>query len=195
MAASLRPELLRVIAEAYLQAGSWEVVRRQVLTSNSLQARSSKSSQRLESELRHRLERLTAAEIELAAHGVLDERVAIAWLAALKASSYIYAFAADLLRGKLSSLDPVLRASDYEAFFENQSSAHPDILDLAPSSRAKVRSMLLTMTCEAGLGQRVGRELRIHRPIVPPAVRTAILHDSPHWLAGYLVFDPEIPAK
>jgi len=193
VAASLRPELIRVIAEAYLQCNSWESAKVQVLKSNALQARSPASAIRMERELRQRLMRLTSAEIHLAAHGIVEERTAIAWLAALKASSYIHAFASEVLRGKLSSLDPVLRASDYEAFFGNQSAIHPELLALTPSSRTKVRTVLLTMLREAGIGERTARELRIQRPIVSPSVYAALVADSPHWLAGFLVPDGEIP--
>lgn len=193
-AASLRPELIRVIAEAYVATGSWTAAKARVLGTNSLQARSPSSAKRMECELRQRLMRLTPTQIDLAAHGIVEERTAIAWLAALKASSFIHAFASELLRGKLVSLDPVVRASDYETFFENQSAIHPEILGLTSSSRTKIRSVLLTMLREAGIGQREGRELRIHRPIVPVSVRAAIVADSPLWLAGFLVPDSEINA-
>jgi hypothetical protein len=195
VATSLRPELLRVVAEAYLHTGSWEAAKARVLESNALQARSPSSAVRMERELRQRLRRLTPAEIDLAARGIAEERTAIAWLAALKSSRYIYAFASETLRGKLSALDPVLRASDYEAFFENQSAIHPEIRRLTAATRTKVRTMVLTMVREAGVGDRAGRELRIHRPLLPPAVHGAILDDSPHWLAGFLVSDSEIPVR
>lgn len=195
VAASLRPELVRVIAETYLQTGSWESAKVQVLSSNALQARTPSSAKRMERELRQRLMRLTSAEINLAARGVLEERAAIAWLAALKSSRYIYAFASEFLRGKLASLDPVLRASDYEAFFENQSAIYPEILALTSSSRTKVRTILLAMVRDSGIGRIVGRELRIQRPFVPPATHAAIIADSPRWLAGFLVPDSEIPQE
>jgi hypothetical protein len=148
----------------------------------------------MELEIRKRLALLTSAQLKLAAHGNSEERTAVAWLAALKSSAYLQAFAAELLRGKLASLDPVVRASDYETFFENQSAAHPELLDLAPSSREKVRSILSTLVCQAGMGRREKRELRIQRPVVPPSVHQAILADSPRWLAGFLVPDSEIPS-
>ena len=195
VASSLRPELVRVIAEAYLHTGSWDSAKVQVLSTNALQARSASSAKRMERELRQRLMRLTTAEINLAAHGVIEERTAIAWLAALKSSRYIHAFASEFLRGTLASLDPVLRASDYEAFFENQSAIHPEILALTSSSRTKVRTVLLAMVRDSGIGRAAGRELRIQRPIVPPATRSAIIADSPRWLAGFLVPDSEIPQE
>jgi hypothetical protein len=186
---------MRVVAEAYLQNNSWESAKVQILKSNALQSRSPASAIRMERELRQRLIRLTSEEIHLAAHGIVEERTAMAWLAAVKASSYIHAFATEVLRGKLSSLDSVLRTSDYESFFENQSAIHPEMLALTPSSRTKVRTVLLTMLREAGIGHNVGRELRIQRPIVLPSVYTALLADSPHWLACFLVPDAEIPVN
>lgn len=194
-AASLRPEIIRVIAAAYLHTGSWEGAKQRVLATNALQARSFSSAQRMERELRQRLMRLTPAQIRLAAEGMVEERIAIAWLAALKSSSFIHAFASEVLRGKLSALDPVLRASDYEAFVENQSAIHPEVLALTTASRAKVRSVLHAMLREVGIGLRMGRELRILRPIVPPAVYTVLIADSPQWLTGFLVPDSEIPAN
>lgn len=194
-AASLRPELVRLVAGAFLANGTWEAAKNQVLKANSLQARSPRSAKRLEGELRIRLRRLTPAQIHLAAAGNAEERVAIAWLAALKASSFIHGFASEVLRGKLSSLDPILRASDYETFFEDQGAIHPGIHSLTPSSRAKVRTVLLTMLREAGIAHRDGRNLRIQRPVISPAVLGAIVDDSPKWLAGFLVPDTEIPAN
>lgn len=183
------------MATAYLDYKDWEAAKKQVLHANALQARSPNSAKRMELEMRQRVKHLTSSQLNLAAHGMADERMAISWLAALKASSFIYEFASDVLRGKVASHDPVLRASDYEAFFESQGSQHPEVLALSPSSRVKVRSVLLKMIREVGIGERVGRELRIHRPVLPPAVHEAILTDSPRWLAGFLTPDSEIPAK
>ena len=192
-AASLRPELVRVVAEAYGETKEWTAARSRVLAANSLQARSPSSARRMERELRQRLMHLTPAQLQLAAHGMSDERAAIAWLSAMKASGFIFAFAADVLRSKLALLDPILRASDYEAFLINQSAAHPEVASLTPTSRVKIRSVLFSMVCEAGMATRAKNDLHLVRPLVPPAVHTAIVADSPRWLAGFLVPDAEIP--
>jgi hypothetical protein len=149
----------------------------------------------MERELRQRLMHLTPAQLQLAAHGMSDERAAIAWLSAMKASGFIFAFAADVLRSKLALLDPILRASDYEAFLINQSAAHPEVASLTPTSRVKIRSVLFSMVCEAGMATRAKNELHLVRPLVPPAVHAAIVADSPRWLAGFLVPDAEIPTN
>lgn len=194
-AASLRPELVRVVAEAFLETGSWAAARDQIIARNSLQLRSPASAVRMERELRQRLMHLTMAELTLAAQGNADERKAIAWLAAQKGSSFVYDFATDVLRGKLAALDPMLRASDYENFLTAQGAAHPEVLSLTPSSQTKIRSVLMTMLREAGIARNAGRNLHISRPVVPPSVYAAVLADAPHWLAGFLVPDSEIPSR
>ena len=64
-AASLRPELARIIAEYYLELGDWDLAKHRTLTSNALQCRSASSAVRLERELRQRLETLTIDQITL----------------------------------------------------------------------------------------------------------------------------------
>jgi len=180
------------MADAYLTCEDWDVAQKKVLAGNLLQARSPASARRMERELRQRLIHLTPAQIRLAAHGMTDERTAIGWLAAMKGSRFIYAFASDILRAKLALLDPVVRASDYEAFILNQIAAHPDLASLTASSRAKIRSVLFSMVREAGMGLPGRSELRVQRPLVPPAVLNAIRSDSKLWLAGFLVPDSEL---
>ena len=55
-AASLRPELARIVAEHYLAAGDWDLAKQRILSSNALQCRSAGSAVRLEREFRQRLE-------------------------------------------------------------------------------------------------------------------------------------------
>lgn len=193
-AASLRPELARIIAEAFLACGGWGQARQRVLRENALQARSPASAIRMERELRQRLETLSLRQIEILAGAPADSRRAIAWLAALKHSAFVFDFSAEVLRGKVETLDPVLRPSDYENYFAAQALAHPELGELKTSTRSKIRRVLMTMLCEAGiLGEGI-RDFTLRRPVVPPDVLAAILADNPRWLAGFLVPDREIAA-
>ncbi len=97
-AASLRPELARIIAEHYLAACDWSEAKRRVLAANALQCRSAASAIRLERELRQRLQTLNHEQIELLAHGTAEDRAAIAWLAACKHTPFVFDFATEVLR-------------------------------------------------------------------------------------------------
>ena len=193
-AASLRPELARIVAEAYLASGDWEQAKQLVLTQNLLQARSPASGVRMERELRQRLQTLTPAQLALLAHAPADDRRAMAWLAVLKYIPLVYALAADLLRGKLEHLDPVLRPSDYEAFFETQVAGQPALAELTPSTRNKIQQVIVRMLREVGIvsGLKTDKGLNFSRPVVAPDAWAAIVADHPCWLAGFLVPDDEI---
>lgn len=191
-AASLRPELARVVAEVYLAAGDWQVAKSRILATNSLQCRSAQTAIRMERELRHRLGMLSGAQLALLAKASAEDRAALAWLAAIKHIPFVFEFAAEALRDKLAAHDPVLRLSDYEAYVELKASTHPALSQLTAVTRAKLRRVLLRMLAEADLlapGIALGT---VQRPVLSPAVTSVIQADDPRWLAGFLVPDAEL---
>lgn len=191
-AATLRPELARVVAEIYLEAGSWPVVKEKVLSSNALQARSKESARRMEREFRHRVSTLSEDQITLLARSTGEDRIAIAWLAVSKRFPFAFEFAAEVLRGKFEQHDPVLRPSDYESYVEEKTVLHPELSGLTASTKGKIRRFLMRMLVEAGLlGE--GRATRpVHRPILSRPALDAITSEDPCWLAGFLVPDREV---
>jgi hypothetical protein len=191
-AASLRPELARIVAECYLAEGDWDLVKNRILITNALQSRSVSSAVRVERELRQRLATLTHDQIVLLAKATAEDRAAMAWLATFKHNAFVFDFAAELLRDKLAAHDPILRHSDYETFIDNRSASHPELARLTNSSRNKIRQVLLRMLAEAGLlgpGAGLGT---IQRPVLSPAVLSVVISESPRLLAGFLVPDTEI---
>lgn len=191
-AVSLRPELSRIVAEAFLISNDWDAARSTVLSENSLQSKSPNSAIRIERELRQRLQTLTPNQLHILAHAAAADRAAMSWLSMIKFSAFPFEFAADLLRDKLEAHDPILRPSDYEGFVEDRSAGHPELAGLAESTRTKVRRVLLRMLLEAGIlidGPLLGK---IQRPVLSPDAQHAIFTDDLRWLAGFLVPDIEI---
>jgi len=191
-AASLRPELCRIVAELYVTCGSWSEAKQHALASNLLQSRSASSGVRLEREIRQRLQTLTLAQLSILATSTAEDRAAISWLAAMKQHAFLFEFASEVLRDKLTARESVLRPSDYERFIEIRELTHPELRELTPSSSTKVRNVTLRMLTEAGLlveGPSLGN---VQRPVVSPAVRDAIRDDAATLLAGFLFPDEEI---
>ena len=191
-AASLRPELARIVAQTYISEGDWELAKKRVLSTNELQCRSASSLIRIERELRQRVAKLTHAQIELLAEATSDDRAAMAWLAAQKQSEILFDFAAEVLKEKLAAHDPVLRPSDYEAFFASKSAGHPELAELSGASKNKIRQVLLRMLLEAGLlcsGAGMGV---VQRPVLSEFALGVIVADDRKWLAGFLFPDDEI---
>lgn len=191
-AASLRPELCRILAELFLETGDWVEAKRRAIETNALQAKSPSTAVRLERELRQRLQTLTHEQIALLASSTADDRSAMSWLAALKHNTFLFELAAELLRDKLAAHEAVLRRSDYERFIEVKEIFHPELRELTTTSRTKVRNVSLRMLIECGLlveGDSLGT---IQRPVLSPDAQRAIREDDPRWLAGFLVPDSEI---
>lgn len=190
-AASLRPELARIIAENYLSCYDWDVAKQKVLKNNALQSRTTSSAVRIERELRQRIQTLTVPQIEILASAPSDSRTAIAWLSMLKASAFVFDFASEVVRAKLEALDYTLRPSDYETFFTMKGTAHPELLSLSPTSKTKIRNVLLSMMREAGLLNPSRKDNTLCRPVIPHDVQSAMIADDRRWLAGFLVPDNE----
>jgi hypothetical protein len=190
-AASLRPELARVVAEAYLAAGDWEIAKERVLNSNALQCRTVAGAERQERELRRRLMWLTANQIALLAKATAEDRAALAWLAALKHIQFAFEFASEVLRDKLAAHDPVLRHSDYENYVDIKAVTHLEITELSSASKYKIRQVLLRMLREAGILNKGSALGIIERPVLSPAVANVIREEDSRWLAGFLVPDTE----
>jgi hypothetical protein len=193
-AASLRPELLCIIAERFLETGSWEKTKESVLAGNELQCRTATSAQRMERELRPRLQTLSPQQLELFVRSGADTRISLAWLAAVKHSSFLFDFAADAIRPKIERHDSVLRESDYRRFIEEKKASHPELSKLTESTSGKVRRVLFAMLREAGIlakGDGIGS---LQRPVIPHDVELSIRADNPALLAAYLVAESEIQA-
>jgi len=180
------------MAEHYLTTSDWQATRKWVLSTNALQCRSSTSAIRMEAELRKRLQSLTAEQVKIMAQATEDDRIAIAWLAAMKHSAILFDFAAEVLREKLALHDPVLRPSDYETFVHQQSASHPQLTELSALSRNKIRQVLLNMLSEAGILKNGPGMGTIHRPVLSPQLVQVISADNSRRLAGFLVPDSEI---
>lgn len=191
-AASLRPELLLIVAERFLQSGSWDQTKEQILSANELQCRSATSAQRLERELRPRLQTLSHRQLELLVASGADTRISLAWLAAVKHSAFLHDFAAEALRSKIEQHDFVLRESDYRRFIEEKTASHPELVKLSATTSGKVRRVLFAMLREVEIllkGDEIGA---LQRPVVPREVELSIREENPAWLAAFLVPEIEI---
>lgn len=191
-AASVRPQLARIVAEIYIQTGNWDETKRRTLSDNLLQARSKATAIRFERELRNRLQMLSPSQINILAASSFDSCTAIAWLSVLKHSAFVFDFAADALRAKLEDGDPILRPSDYESFVAGQTSSHPELAQLSVSTSEKIRRVIKTMLREAGILHEEAKVPRLSRPVIPPDALAAILADDRKWLAGFMVPEAEI---
>lgn len=193
-AGALRPDLARIVANAYLQEGSWAKAKDAIMRDNLLQYDSHGSSKRMELEMRSRLMMLTKDQLTYMAQASIDEATSLAWLAACKRILFVHDFAVDVLREKLAHQDTVLRHSDYEHYLAMKRGEHPELNKLTDLSKSKTRQVMYKMLAEAGITDAsLGQDDPVlHRPPLSYAVTELIVNDDRKWLRAFLIPDHEL---
>jgi hypothetical protein len=140
-----------LVASVYVRERDWGTVRQVALEENLLQARTTSSSVRLTRETIQRLSVLTDDELELLVDSSPTERNYLMWVAACRRYKLIGAFAEEVLRERYLVLAPTLSAEHFDRFITGQSLWHPELDELKPSTRTKLRQNVFLMLHEAGL--------------------------------------------
>ena len=139
------------IAEVYLDCRNWTQTKLAVTESNLLQSRTNSRTIRVVRELIQRLERLTGSQLELLVEGNPTEQKYMLWLAACKTYEFIREFAVEVLHEKFMSRSITLTDLDYDGFFNRKADWNEELGRITPSTRKKIRQVLLLMVKEAGL--------------------------------------------
>nr|WP_242630350.1 DUF1819 family protein [Kocuria rosea] len=145
-----------VIVTEYLRSRDWVTVRHAVTEQNLLQARTSSSSARVTRETIQRLSVFDDSELELVAESSLTERCHLMWAATCRRYELIGDFAEEVVRERFLLMTPTLGIEDFERFMMGKSLWHPELDELKPSTRAKLRQCVFRMMYEAGLRSKEG---------------------------------------
>jgi len=140
-----------LIASEYLQLGDWAIVRQRVIERNLLQARTTSSTARLARETIQRLQVFEDAELELLVASSLTEQGNLLWAAACRRYHLIGDFAEEVVRERFLLMTPSLDLAHFDRFITGKSLWHPELEELKPSTRAKLRQNVFRMLHEAGL--------------------------------------------
>lgn len=159
-----------LIVSVYLSERDWGRVRHVAMDENLLQARTHSSSERMTRETIQRLAVLTDIEIEMLTEASLTERCQLMWVAACRRYELIGDFAEEVVRERFLLMTPTLDVEDFARFMRSKSLWHPELEELKPSTRAKLRQNIFRMLREAGLLGEQGQ--------ISPAVLSERLHAS-----------------
>jgi hypothetical protein len=176
------------VARLYLNVRDWDAVRKQMLDSNLLQARTRSSSIRSTRELCFRLEALTDEQLELLAAGDRQEQTQLLWLAACKQYRLVYEFAVEVIREKFLRLDMELAYLDFDIFFNTKAEWDDELAALKNSTREKLRQVLFRMLREADILDPSGR---IWPMMLAPRVAQSIASDDPEYAAVFPIFEAD----
>lgn len=183
----------RTLAALWRRHGSWDEVRVEALGQNAMLQSRHASLVRVEREYRQRLQTLTDAQLALLTDATGDTARLIALLAAFKHYAFLFDFCCLVLRQKMQTHDLVLRPSDYEAFVSSADALHPELAQLSPSTRGKIRQVTMRLLAEGGLLSGTRKPMIVRPNLTPDFVR-CVIEDEPAYLAGFLVQDGEMRA-
>ena len=139
------------LAVLYLDRNDWRAVRDTVLSENLLQSRTLATSKRICREIISRLSTLNTTELTSLVHANSKDQAYLLWLAVCRCYSFIADFAVEVIRERYISLNNDLRHEDFDAFLNEKSEWQPELDNLQPATKKKLRQVLFRNLHEAGL--------------------------------------------
>ena len=165
-----------LLAPVYLSKRDWVTVRHSSIEQNLLQARTTSSSERVTRETIQRLSVFDENELRLLIDSSHTERSYLMWVAACRRYELIGDFAEEVLRERFLLLTHTLDREDFDRFITGKSLWHPELDELKPSTRAKLRQTMFLMLHEAGL---LSQDGEIIPAVVSERVRDALTARKP----------------
>ena len=129
----------------------WTKIKEKCISSNVIQAKTQKSLKEVTREIIARVKNLSSEEIEYFQDASLQEQKYLLWIAICRKYVFIREFAKDVLREKYISLKILLVLEDFDPFFNGKCDWHPELEDLAQSTKTKIREVIFRMMREIGL--------------------------------------------
>ncbi len=142
---------MEIVAPLYLDHLDWEIVSKEVCEKNLLQLTSQSSTVRVFREVRQRLQSLDKETIDCFVECGIEERRAIALIAACKKYPFIFDFIRITLKDKIQVFDQTLREEDLDVFWNTQTIEHPELEDIAETTKKKLKQVLVRLLAEAGI--------------------------------------------
>lgn len=139
------------LAVLYLELQSWTDVRDQVIEDNLLQAKTLNTLKRVCREIISRLKRLTPHELRFLSEASHQEQGFLLWVAICRRYKFIADFAVEVLRERYITLRNDLTYEDFDVFFHRKAEWHPEVDQVAPATRQKLRQVLFKILREADL--------------------------------------------
>ena len=144
------------IATLFVSLQDWSAVQGHVLNENSIQLKAMSSRRRIFREIRLRLEKLSAGEMDVLISGTSRDVDAVLWLSICRLYVFIGDFAREVLCEKALSLQRKIEFVDFSLFVEQKSVIHPELLELTDSTMKRLRQMLFSFMRNCGLIDRNG---------------------------------------
>jgi hypothetical protein len=139
------------LARLRVAGAPWEEVRKAAPSGVFVASGGASSVERMRNEVLRRLLLLTDPEIRHLATGGMTDARALMWIAACRKYRILAEFAHEVLDERLRTYQPEIRVTDFDALLDAKAVNAEEIGRLAPSTRARLRSVAFRMLREAEL--------------------------------------------
>ena len=136
---------METIVPIYLECADWESAGKRAVDQNLLQLTSQASTIRVFREVRQRLQCLANETLSNFMDWAFEERQAIALIAACKCYPFIFDFIRLALKDKIQVFDQSLREQDLDVFWNSKAIEHPELEDVAESTKKKLKQEEVNM--------------------------------------------------
>ena len=177
------------LAALFLELGDWNAVRDKVLSGNLLQARTLNTLKRVCREIISRLKTLGSREIELLVHGTPQDQGYLLWIAVCRRYKFVADFAVEVIRERFITLKMDLHYEDFDSFFNRKSEWHPELDEIQPATRNKLRQVLFKMLREADL---LTADNAIHAAMLSSRILEAIPPGSHQVILVFPAFESDL---
>ena len=177
------------MARLFFDLGNWEKVSQAVRKDNLLKTRTQSSLNRAIWELIPRLRSLTPDQLQILVDSSRQEQNQILWLAVCKQYLFVYDFAVEVIREKLTLLNLEVTHLDFDIFYNAKAEWNEALNRITDSTRKKLRQVLFRILTEAEI---LSPSYKILPMILSPRVAEAVVRDDSSFLAIYPISEVEI---
>lgn len=188
---SLQAYQAETIANLYKETLDWESVAKSVIEDDALQKVTIATRKREFMEFKKRLQTLTAEQLAYYEKASSSDIKNLTMLSCFKLYTFIYDFAAEIMRNKLLLFDFELLNSDYEAFYESKRVAYDNLNTISESTQYKLKQVMFKMFEQADFIDSV-KTKNIQKPYLSEELIKLIVQDDPKYLSAFLYSDNEI---
>ncbi len=129
----------------------WKEIAHRSAEENVLRQRKADSRTRLLREIRYRLQKFSAGELDFFCQADSRDQRLLLFVAICQRFRFIREFVEEVLWPKALALDPQLYPADFARFIDRKAADSAEVERLTDKSLAKVRQVLIRMLAEAGL--------------------------------------------
>lgn len=138
----LRPYQAGLLAKKYRETGNWGDTKAYAYSENIFEASRKSTSDRYFHHLVKILSSLDEKQLEVVAEGSDKDKRSLLWLGFCLSFPLIGGFASDVVSEKYRTHSLILKAEDLWEYLADKSVEYPNLADITPAVRSKVKSVV-----------------------------------------------------